>query len=280
MLQAIHDEDRRALELVGASLPRLVPVVEAIAAAFRAGGRLLYAGAGTSGRLGVLDAAECPPTFGVPAEQVVGLVAGGHETLVRSREGVEDSAGDGAAAVDDAAVSPQDVVVGISASRRTPWVRGALARARERGATTAFLVCNQLGEEAAAVADHVIELPTGPEAIAGSTRMKAGLSQKMCLTLLSTAAMVAVGKTWSNLMVDVRPTSAKLRERAKGMVMLLADVGYERAAELLAACDDEVKTAVTMARLDLDEATARERLAAAGGHMRTLLGDPPALDRD
>lgn len=279
MLQAIHGEDRRALELVGASLPRLVPVVDAIAAAFRAGGRLLYAGAGTSGRLGVLDAAECPPTFGVPGEQVVGLVAGGHETLVRSREGVEDRPEDGAAAVDDAAVAATDVLVGISASRRTPWVRGALARARERGATTAFLVCNELGEDPSAVADHVVELPTGPEAIAGSTRMKAGLTQKMCLTLLSTAAMVAVGKTWSNLMVDVRPTSSKLRERAKGMVMLLADVRYERAAELLAACDDEVKTAVTMARLDIDAATARERLAAAGGHMRTLLGDPPALGR-
>lgn len=257
---------------VRAALPRLVPIVDHVADAFRQGARLVYAGAGTSGRLGVLDAAECPPTFGTPPEQVVGLIAGGHGTLVRSREGVEDRAEDGRSDVDRIGVGPADVLIGISASRRTPYVRGALTRARERGAWTAFLVCNELGEDPSTVADHVVEVVVGPEAIAGSTRMKSGLAQKMILTMITTASMIRVGKVYENLMVDVAPTSRKLEERAKGLVMTLAGVDYPAATSLLAECDGEVKTAVLVAHARITPAQARQRLADAGGVLRRALG--------
>jgi N-acetylmuramic acid 6-phosphate etherase len=271
ILQLLHAEDRTVADRVQAALPQLAPIVERIASAFRAGGRLLYAGAGTSGRLGVLDAAECPPTYGTPPEQVVGLIAGGHETLVRSREGVEDRAEEGAGDVEAAAVGPHDVLVGISASRRTLYVRGALARARKRGAWTAFLVCNELGEDPLEVADQVVEIVVGPEAIAGSTRMKAALAQKMVLTMLSTAAMIRTGKVYENLMVDVAPTSAKLRERAQGLVMHLAGVSYEQAQRLLAASSFRVKHAVVMARRGVDLAEADRLLHDAGGLLRPAL---------
>jgi N-acetylmuramic acid 6-phosphate etherase len=274
ILRLLHAEDRTVMEVVEAALPRLVPIVDHVAEAFRSGHRLLYAGAGTSGRLGVLDAAECPPTYGTPPEMVVGLIAGGHPTLVRSREGVEDDPAQGAHDVDEAAVQPPDVLVGISASQRTPYVRGALDRARERGAWTAFLVANPLEEPASAVADHVVEVVVGPEAIAGSTRMKAALAQKMMLTMISTASMIRIGKVYENLMVDVAPTSAKLKERAKGLVMLLGDVDYERASELLQATDYAVKPAVIMAREGLTPEAASTRLAAARGLLRLALQAP------
>jgi len=258
---------------VQAAIPHLAAVVDQVVSSFRAGGRLIYAGAGTSGRLGVLDAAECPPTYGTDPEQVLGLIAGGHATLVQSREGVEDRAEDGARDVDDAELGASDTLIGISASRRTPYVRGALQRARERGAHTIFLICNELGEDAAQVADQVIELRVGPEAVTGSTRMKSGLAQKMVLTMISTAAMIRCGKVYENLMVDVRPTSAKLVERAKGLVMRLADVDYERATELLEASAQDVKVAVLMGRLQLDAAAARSRLQTAEGLLRRAL-DP------
>ncbi|HKI83898.1 MAG TPA: N-acetylmuramic acid 6-phosphate etherase, partial [Candidatus Krumholzibacteria bacterium] len=200
ILTLIHQEDRTVAERVGAAIGELAKIVERVSAAFLAGGSLYYAGAGTSGRLGVLDAAECPPTFGTAPEQVVGLIAGGHETLVRSREGVEDQQSEGAAAVDEHELGPKDVLVGISASRRTPFVHGALKRARQRGAWTAFLVCNAVAGETEDVADLVVEIVVGPEAITGSTRMKSALAQKMALTMISTAAMVRIGKVYENLM--------------------------------------------------------------------------------
>jgi N-acetylmuramic acid 6-phosphate etherase len=258
---------------VEAAIPSLSRIVDQVATAFVRGGRLLYAGAGTSGRLGVLDAAECPPTYGTDPRQVVGLIAGGHETLVRSREGVEDRRTDGEIDVDRAEVGPTDVLVGISASRRTPYVRGALDRARARGAWTAFLVCNELGEDPTGVADLVVEVVTGPEAIAGSTRMKAALAQKMMLTMISTAAMVRIGKTYENLMVDVAPTSAKLRERAKGLVMSLGGVEYDAAAQLLETADYQVKPAILMARLGIACEDAHRRLAGAQGRLREALGE-------
>jgi N-acetylmuramic acid 6-phosphate etherase len=270
VLHLIHRQDRSVLDVVEAAIPQLAAVVDRIVEAFRQGGRLVYAGAGTSGRLGVLDAAECPPTFGTDPQRVVGLIAGGHATLVQSQEGVEDRAEDGAADVDRLQLDRHDVLIGLSASRRTPYVRGALERARARGAQTVFVICNELGEAPQQVADLVIELRVGPEAITGSTRMKSGLAQKLALTMLSTAAMVRWGKVYENLMVDVRPTSAKLVERAKGLVMHLGGVEYERATQLLEQSEHDVKLAVLMARgLDLPE--ARRRLAGAGGFLRRAL---------
>lgn len=274
MLRAIHAEDRTVLDVVEAALPRWAVVVDRVVDAFRSGGRLVYAGAGTSGRLGVLDAAECPPTYGTDPALVRGLIAGGTPTLIRSAEGVEDDEDAAVADVDDVALTDQDVLVGISASRRTPYVRAALRRARELGAWTAFLVGNHLDpDDEATVADHVVEVVTGPEAITGSTRMKAALAQKMMLTMLTTAAMVRWGKTYENLMVDVAPTSRKLVERAKGLVMHLGGVDYERAAALLADSDHQVKTAVVMARVGGTSAEARARLDRAGGSLRAALSD-------
>lgn len=276
VLELVHAEDRSVLDRVGERLDELAVVVDHVVEAFRSGGRLLYVGAGTSGRLGVLDAAECPPTFSTDPGLVVGLIAGGHATLVRSAEGVEDREQDGEAAVDEAGVSPEDVVVGISASRRTPFVRAALRRARQRGAWTAFLVGNVLEEDPAGVADHVVEVVTGPEAITGSTRMKAALAQKMMLTMISTTAMVRWGKTYENLMVDVAPTSQKLVERAKGLVMELGGVDYERAAGLLEQTGQRVKPAVIMARTGVALDEAERRLEAARGRLRAALGDDPS----
>lgn len=259
------------MDVVEAAIPRWAVVVDRVVDAFRGGGRLVYAGAGTSGRLGVLDAAECPPTYGTDPALVRGLIAGGEATLTRSAEGVEDDEVTAARDVDALDVGAQDVVVGISASRRTPYPRAALRRARERGAWTAFLVANTLGPEDADAADHVIEVVTGPEAVTGSTRMKAALAQKMMLTMLTTAAMIRWGKTYENLMVDVAPTSRKLIERAKGLVMHLGGVDYERATALLLATDHQVKTAVVMARRQVDAAAAREVLAVVGGSLRAAL---------
>ena len=270
VLRLVHRQDRSVLDVVEAAIPELAPVVDRIVAAFKHGGRLVYAGAGTSGRLGVLDAAECPPTYGTEPERVVGLIAGGHATLVQSQEGVEDRADAGSSDVDALGLTAQDVLIGLSASRRTPYVRGALERARARGAFTVFVICNQLGEAPDRLADRVIELRVGPEAITGSTRMKSGLAQKLVLTMISTAAMVRWGKVYENLMVDVRPTSAKLVERAKGLVMHLGGVDYDRAAELLKQSESDVKIAVLLAR-GMDLPTARLRLAAADGFLRRAL---------
>jgi N-acetylmuramic acid 6-phosphate etherase len=273
VLGSIHAEDRTVLDRVGERLDELVPVVDRVVGAFREGGRLLYVGAGTSGRLGVLDAAECPPTFSTDPGLVTGLIAGGHATLVRSAEGVEDREEDGEEAVREARVGPEDVVVGISASRRTPFVLAALREARGRGAWTAFLVCNDVEGDPRLLADHVVQVVTGPEAITGSTRMKAALAQKMMLTMVSTAAMVRWGKTYENLMVDVAPTSQKLVERAKGLVMELGDVDYEQAARLLDETDYRVKHAVLIARDGIDVAEAERRLVAADGRLKAALED-------
>ncbi|RKZ16920.1 N-acetylmuramic acid 6-phosphate etherase [bacterium] len=268
VLEMIHAEDRTVLDCVQARLDELAILVDHIVDAFRAGGRLLYVGAGTSGRLGVLDAAECPPTFSTDPATVVGLIAGGYETLIRSAEGVEDREEEGVAAIDAASVGSDDVVVGISASRRTPFVRAALREASSRGAFTAFLVCNSMDSEGTTPADLVIEVVTGPEAITGSTRMKAALSQKMMLTMITTAAMVRWGKTYENLMVDVAPTSEKLVQRARGLVMELGGVDYDRAAALLELTGSRVKPAVLMAREEITLEEADRRLAAVQGHLR------------
>jgi len=278
ILRVINDQDRKVAPAVGECIPVIARVVERVTESFRAGGRLLYVGAGTSGRLGVLDAAECPPTFGTDPAEVVALIAGGPDAVFRAREGAEDDAEAGARAVDDARVSAHDSVVGIAATRRTPYVRGALRRARERGAFTALVTCNPgpgAASGGAAPDDpHEIIAPVvGPEVITGSTRMKAGTAQKLVLNMITTGAMVRRGKTLGNLMVDLRAGSAKLVERSRRIVMTVAGVDYETAAGLLERAGGRVKTALVMARLDVDAAEADRRLAEAGGFVRAALGD-------
>jgi len=233
LLARLHRGDGDAVRAVGRSLPGLARLVEAASGALSAGGRLVYAGAGTSGRLGALDAAECPPTFGVGRSRVLALVAGGPAALSRALEGAEDDAAAGAAAVGRARLGPRDLLVGISASGRTPWVLAALREARRRGARTALLTSSP---EARPPVDHRVLLDTGPELVAGSTRMKAGTAARMALTLLSTAAFVRLGAVDRGLMAALRPSSRKLRERALRNVCALAGVGPARARAALSRC--------------------------------------------
>ena len=273
IMDMIHAEDRTAFAAVEGVLDDLSALAAAVAELWSRGGRLIYVGAGTSGRLGVLDAAELPPTFSVDPSRAVGVIAGGPPSLILSREGAEDHPEHAVAAIVDLDVGPEDGVVALSASYRTPFAQAALREARDRSALTGYLVCNR-PQEPLPFVDHLVVAETGPEAVAGSTRMKAALAQKMMLTLLSTTVMVLVGKVYRNLMVDVRPTSAKLTERAVGLVMLLAEVDYESAHDLLTASDWDVKTAVLASLRGLDPAAAAVRLDAVGGRLRAALEDP------
>lgn len=269
VLERIHEEDRRALEAVGEVLDAVAETVERVVAALKAGGRLFYVGAGTSGRLGVLDAAEIPPTFGTDPERVQGIVAGGPEALVRAREGVEDRAERGAEAMDDRGVGPDDVVVGIAAGSTTPYVIGALREAGRRNAATVFLTCVAPGRtELEGEVDVVIAPVTGPEVVTGSTRMKAGTATKLVLNMITTASMIRLGKTYGNLMVDLRATSEKLEDRARRIVRDLLGIAYEEAGALLERADGRVKTALVMGRLDVEREEAERRLDAAGGFLR------------
>lgn len=263
----INDEDAKVAAAVGKELPQIARAVDLIVEQLRSGGRLFYFGAGTSGRLGVLDAAECPPTFNVPPEMVQGIIAGGAPALVVSSEEKEDNASLGTQAVVDAGISPADAVVGLSASGSTPYVMGVLQKARELGAVTIAVVCNRptpLDE----LAQVTIAPLTGPEVIAGSTRMKAGTAQKMVLNMLSTATMIRLGKVYSNLMVDVQPTSKKLRRRAVRILQTIAGVSTVQAVRMLSAAGDEVKTALVMLLAEVDVDEAHRLLAEADGHVR------------
>lgn len=269
LLSLLNREDRTVPEAVGAEIPNIARAVEAIEQRWRRGGRLVYVGAGTSGRLGALDAAEIPPTFGEDPGRVVALIAGGPEALQRAVEGAEDSTEAGAADLDSIEVGPNDVVVGIAASGRTPYVIGALRRAREVGATTVAVTTNSEAEMLA-WADHAVAPAVGPEPITGSTRMKSGTAQKLVLNMLSTALMVRTGHTYGNRMVNVRPTNVKLRERARRLVMEIARCGRDQAEQAVAQTGD-VRTAVLMLRLGVDAADAERRLSEAGGVLRRAL---------
>lgn len=265
----IHAEDRRAFEAVGEVLEPVAEAVERVVAAFRRGGRLVYVGAGTSGRLGVLDAAECPPTFGTDPDMVQGILAGGPEALVRAREGVEDVAEDGAAAVAERDVGDKDVVVGIAAGSTTPFVIGALREARRRGAATVFLTCVPPADTPiAGEVDVVIAPLTGPEVVTGSTRMKAGTATKLVLNTITTAAMIRIGKTYGNLMIDLKVTSSKLEDRGRRILRELVGVDYDEAGALLRRSGGSVKTALVMQRLGVERAEAERRLADADGLLR------------
>lgn len=271
----IHNEDKRAWQAVAGALDVLARVVDKVVETFQVGGRLFYVGAGTSGRLGVLDASECPPTFGVTPDLVVGIIAGGDRALRCAVEGAEDSAEDGKAAIQAHVVRAQDVVCGIAASGTTPFVWGALEEAEVRDATTVLVTCNTHWSELphAKLVDYCVLIPVGPEILAGSSRLKAGTATKLVLNTITTASMIRWGKVYDNLMVDVRPLSSKLRRRARGLVSTLGKVDLEKAEELLAASSGEVKTAVVMGQRGLDPIAARDLLDRHGGILRRALED-------
>lgn len=268
----MNAEDHRVPDAVAATLPAIASAVTRIAEALGRGGRLFYVGAGTSGRIAALDAAECPPTFGTDPEMVQAVLAGGPRAMVESVEGAEDDAAAGAREIDVRGVSPADVVIGVAASGETPFTVAAVRRARERGAWTAAVACNA-GSSLEAASDLAIIPLVGPEVVAGSTRLKAGTAQKLVLNMLSTLAMVRLGKVYGNLMVDLRATNAKLRQRAARIVAAAASADEEQADAALDRAGGRVPVAIVMLRLGLDAAAAAERLEHAGGSLRRALGE-------
>ena len=272
LLARISAEDRTVPEAVAKELEHIRAAVEFIVASFRAGGRLIYVGAGTSGRLGVLDASECPPTFGSDPDQVVGVIAGGYTAVVRAVEGAEDRADHGAHAMDDLEVGPEDTVVGLAASRRTPYVVSAIARARSLGARTVYVTCTPRSEFTLAV-DVAICPVVGPEVVMGSTRMKAGTAQKLVCNMLSTAAFVRVGKVYENMMVDLLANSQKLVERGRRTVMTATGCDYAAAGHAIEAAGKSVKVAIVMLKAGCSRAEAERRLAASDGFVRGALDE-------
>jgi N-acetylmuramic acid 6-phosphate etherase len=270
IVRLMNAEDATVAESVSRVAAVIAKAIDVIADRFRQGGRLIYLGAGTSGRLGVLDAAECPPTFNSPPEQVLGIIAGGQTALVRAVEGAEDHPAQGAADLAAVAVDARDCVVGIATSGRTPYVIGGLEYARSLGAYTIGFTCNANASLAPAC-DLVIDPVVGPEIISGSTRLKSGTATKMVLNMLTTGAMVRIGKTYGNLMVDLRATNEKLRDRSRRIVAELTGLSEEGAQSLLGQCAGEVKTAVVSHLAGVSPDEARLRLAAAGGQLRGAL---------
>ncbi|TWO73381.1 N-acetylmuramic acid 6-phosphate etherase [Caenimonas sedimenti] len=272
VVDLINAEDRLVATAVGKEREAIACAIDLVVECFEQGGRLFYVGAGTSGRLGVLDASEMPPTYRTEPELVQGVMAGGFEALLRAQEGAEDHPEHGAAAMDEKAVGPNDFVLGIAASGTTPFVHGALARARERGARTGFLLCSHPSAQLREAHDVVIAPLVGPEVITGSTRMKAGTATKLVLNTISTAAMVKTGKVFGNLMVDLQVTCQKLQDRGERILVDTLAVSREEAARLLDASGGHVKAAIVMAKLGVDAEGARRELEAAGGSIAGLLG--------
>lgn len=275
VLRLINAQDKLVPLAVEHEIPYITQAVELIVQAFRTGGRLIYCGAGTSGRLGIVDASECPPTFGTDPSMVVGLIAGGQAAVFRSQEGAEDNEAQAHQDVDALNVSERDVVCGIAASRRTPYVVQAIARARERGAKTVYITTNPRSEFNLDV-DVAICPEVGPEVVMGSTRMKSGTAQKLVLNMLTTTAMVRLGKVYENMMVDLQQTNNKLVERSKRIIMMATGVEYETAAEYLERSQRHVKTAIVMIKTGATLEEARRRIEAAGGFVRLAIGEAPA----
>ena len=275
----------RLLNVEDATVPETVyrvrePIARAIdlaVGALQQGGRLIYVGAGTSGRLGVLDASECPPTFGTPPEMVVGVIAGGYAALVKSVEGAEDDVNAGATAMDTARVGPKDLVLGIAASGTTPYVRAALERAQTLGAVTGLVSCSAPPKLLAGTCDVVILPEVGPEAVTGSTRLKAGSATKLVLNTITTGAMIRLGKVYGNLMVDLMAWSEKLKDRGERIVMECCGVDRARARTAIEQAGGSVKLAIVMVRGGLGREEAVRALAAAGGFVRRAVGDPPPV---
>lgn len=269
-LTVMNKEDEKVTEAIKEVIPEIEKAVEVIIQQFNKGGRLIYIGAGTSGRLGVLDASECPPTFGAPKEQVVGIIAGGNVALTDAIEGAEDDVEQGKTDVKEIDLNENDVLVGLAASGRTPYVIGALEYANEINVPTVSVACTK-DSEIGKVANIAIEAVPGPEVLTGSTRLKAGSTQKMILNMLTTVSMVGIGKAYKNLMVDVQPTNEKLISRAKGIVMKATDVTEELASQKLDDSGGDVKVAILMILLDIDKDTAVEKLNETKGHIRKAL---------
>jgi N-acetylmuramic acid 6-phosphate etherase len=270
-VELMNAQDLRAVQAVGAERANIARAVEMVANSLRQGGRLIYFGAGTSGRLGVLDASECPPTFRTDFETVQGVIAGGEAAMFRAQEGAEDKPEDGAKAVDARNIGPNDVAMGIAAGGTTPFVHGALRRAAERGATTIFLSCVQPVADEPRV-DLVIRPRVGPEVLTGSTRLKAGTATKLVLNTITTLAMVRLGKVYENLMVDLKATNLKLWDRGARIVSTLTGLDRQEAMEVLKRADGHVKVAVVMQKGGMDVDAARAQLERAGGSLRAAIG--------
>lgn len=270
MVKLINDEDCKVPYAVGQELSHIAQAIDAIYEALSKGGRLIYSGCGTSGRLGILDAVECPPTYSTDPEMVVGLIAGGQEAIFRAVEGAEDDCAQGETDLKAISFSRQDILVGIAASGRTPYVLGALTYAHSCGAKTIAVTCCR-DSEIDKAADIGIAVAVGPEVITGSTRMKSGTAQKMVLNMLSTGAMIRLGKVYGNLMVDVKPSNQKLRKRAVSIVRTATDVNEEVAVSTLEKCDYEAKTAIVMLKKDIPASQARIQLCQADGHVASAL---------
>lgn len=273
--QLMNAQDALVAAAVGRQNHVIAEAIERVSESFQQGGRLVYAGSGTSGRLGILDASECPPTFGSPPEMVQGLIAGGPQAVFRAHEGAEDSPEQGAADVAALQLGPNDTLCGLAASGRTPYVIGTMAEAKRRGAGTIFVCCvspSQLPKELQA--DILIAVEVGPEVIAGSTRLKSGTAQKMVCNMITTGAMIRIGKVWHNVMVDLQLTNQKLHERARRILVTYAGVSYEEAVRLLDESGGHVKTALVMALSGLSASQARNRLEAANGFIRKALTSP------
>jgi N-acetylmuramic acid 6-phosphate etherase len=270
MLRVINEEDALVAPAVAEQLPNIARAVDGIVDRISSGGRLIYIGAGTSGRLGVLDASECPPTFNTPPELVVGLIAGGDHALRHAVEHVEDSPEAGAQALRDAHVTGRDTVVGIAASGRTPFVLGAIAFAREEGALTVG-ICNSANAPLSEAVGIPIPVIVGPEVVTGSTRLKSGTAQKLVLNMLSTGTMIRLGKTYGNLMVDVQPTNEKLKVRAVRIVAEATGLSTEDARTALAGADGDVKAAIVSTLTGMSPQQARKRIEDAGGRIRTVI---------
>jgi N-acetylmuramic acid 6-phosphate etherase len=278
ILKIMSAEDKKVAVAVEGELSHIGKAVEIVVRAFKHGGRLLYVGAGTSGRLGVLDAVECPPTFGTPPEMVEGMIAGGEKAMFRAQEGAEDKEENGAHDIDVKKVNDKDVVCGIAASLRTPYVVGAVKRAKRLGARTLYVTTNprtrlyspEFAELAQSI-DVAICPEVGPEVIMGSTRMKSGTAQKLVLNMISTTAMVRLGKVYENMMIDLQMTNLKLRERAKRIVMTITGVGYDEAAEYLEMAGGHVKTALVMIKGGVNREEAQQRLRRSDGFVRAAI---------
>ena len=277
IVDALNAEDRLVPQVVHGARQEIARVIDLVVTAFREGGRLIYVGAGTSGRLGALDAAECPPTFGTPPELVVAVLAGGPAALTGSREGAEDDPVAGAAAMDNVRVSRVDVVVGIAASGTTPFVRAALERSAELGGHSVLVTCSDPPAALASAVDVAIVLRVGPEALTGSTRLKAGTATKLVLNAITTGAMIRTGRAYGNLMVDLVALSDKLRDRGERIVMEAGGVSRETACDAIEAAGGSVKAAIVMIRRHVGRAEALRLLAAAGGSVRGAAGDPPPV---
>jgi N-acetylmuramic acid 6-phosphate etherase len=275
IVDVINAEDRMVPDAVATQREKIAAAISIAEECFRKEGRLFYVGAGTSGRLGVLDASECPPTFGTDPEMVQGIIAGGIPALTRSQEGAEDIVENGAKVIDDRSVGPHDFVIGIAASGTTPYVHAAIRRARELGAKTGIISCSPPPQDLLREVDVAILPIVGPEVVTGSTRMKAGTATKLVLNMITTGAMIRLGKTYGNLMVDLKATNNKLKDRSERIVVEVCGVTRDEARRLLKAADRSVKTAIVMQKLGVSREEAEDALARAGGVIRRAIPDAP-----